>query len=400
MYLRPRNLCSLGMFAIVIGGAFMIASDTLVGQEKAKATKSDTLSAQEKAKAQKPASPASHEKTTSKPSTHKVKREPFKIEVTLRGMFESADMTEVVLRPQAWGVEGRGTLVVHKAVEQGTVVRKGDILVNLDLEKIDQAIHELENDRRLAELSLRQMEEELPIIERAVPLDLAIAERQKKIADEDLNRFLEVDRPFGEKMAHYFLKNSKNYLEYAQEELRQLEKMYRSKDLREETEEIIVKRQKNQVEAAQFFVQMSEIRRNHSLKVDLPRQEQNFKENAEKQTLLFERTRITNPILLGQRRVALEKSRYEYHKTSERLAKLQKDREIMTVKSPADGIVYYGKCTRGQWNSASMIASRLQRGGLLSAAAHLSGAWWLRKGCRLPRVCPSKRQGKSLPLHR
>jgi multidrug efflux pump subunit AcrA (membrane-fusion protein) len=259
-----------------------------------------------------------------------------------------------------------GTMMVQKAVEQGTAVHKGDSLVTLDLEKIDQALRELENDRRLAELVLHQAEAELPLLEKAAPLDLAIAERQKKVADEDLKRFFDTDRPFGEKMANYFVKNSKNYLEYAQEELRQLEKMYKSADLREETEEIIVKRQRNQVEAAQFFVQNSEIRRDQSLKVDLPRHEQQLKENAEKQTLLLDRTRITTPVTLNQRRVALEKMKYDYDKTVERLKKLHRDREMMAVKSPADGLVYYGKCTRGHWNTAGMVATQLQRGGLLT----------------------------------
>jgi multidrug resistance efflux pump len=321
------------------------------------------LSAQDKK--QKTPDPSSKESAPKLP-THKIKREPFKIDVSLKGVFESKDMTEVVLRPQAWGVEGRGLLTVLKAAEQGTSVHKGDVLVTLDLEKIDQAIRELENDRRFAELAIHQAEAELPILERAAPLDVAIAERQKKIADEDLKRYSDVDRSFSEKLAQFFVKFSKNSLEYAEEELKQLEKMYRAKDLREETEEMIVKRQRNEVEMANFRVQSSEIRRDQALKVELPRQEQHLKDNAEKQGLLLERTKITTPLTLNQKRLALEKMKYDYDKVVDRLKKLRRDHDIMTVKSPADGIVYYGKCTHGHWSSASAMSSKLQRGGVLS----------------------------------
>src|SRR5262249_25898900 len=152
------------------------------------------LSAQDKVKSQKPSDTSKD--SSSKPLTLKIKREPFKIDVSLKGVFESKEMAEVVLRPQAWGVEGRGSLTVLKAVEQGTSVHKGDVLVSLDLEKIDQAIRELENDRRFAELTIHQADAELPLLEKAAPLDMAIAERQKKSADEDLKRFFDVDRGF------------------------------------------------------------------------------------------------------------------------------------------------------------------------------------------------------------
>src|SRR5262245_11703025 len=185
MFDRLCRVCGFG--AIVIG----ILGVSFYG----------ALSAQEKTKNHK-ATPAKESKDSgTKAPTYKIKREPFKIEVSLKGIFESADMTEVALRPQAWGVEGRGSLSVLKAVEQGTMVHKGDTLVTLDFEKIDQAIRELENERRFAELTLNQTEAELPVLEKSVPLDLAIAERQKKIADEDLKRFFDIEKPFMQRMA-------------------------------------------------------------------------------------------------------------------------------------------------------------------------------------------------------
>src|SRR5262249_28402873 len=155
-------------------------------------------------------------------------------------------------------------------VEHGATVHKGDAVLWLDLEKIDQTIRDLENDRQLAELSIKQAEEELPLLEKAAPHDLTAAERAKRFADEDLKKWVEQDRALMEKVTNFRVKMESDWTEYAKEELRQLEKMYRSKDLTEETEEIILKRQRNMVEMYLFWLKLAEIDRDETLKITLP----------------------------------------------------------------------------------------------------------------------------------
>ena len=294
--------------------------------------------------------------------THKVEKGPFKVEISLKGVFESKDMAEVSVHTEAWAPN---PLVVKQVVEHGTAVKTGDPILWLDLTKIDQMIQDLEADRFLAELAIKQAEEELPILEKSTPLDLALAERAKRLADEDLDRFLKVDRDLMKKVVEFLVKNYTNYLEYAKEELRQLEKMYRANDIREETEEIILKRQRNQIEMITFSLDRAKILREEALTVEIPRMEQTLKNNAQKQQLGFDRARAMLPLALNQKRRALEKLNYEHTKSAERLSKLKRDREAMTVRAPTDGIVYYGKCVRGKWATAGTVGMKLQRGGML-----------------------------------
>jgi multidrug efflux pump subunit AcrA (membrane-fusion protein) len=297
-----------------------------------------------------------------KPATYKVEKGPFKLETTVKGVLEAQQMKEVFIKPQAWSMG----LSVKKAVEHGTPVKKGDVLVELDLEKIDQAIKDMKADHELAELSLKQAQEELPILEKTVPLDLALAREAKKQADEDLKKFLEVDKPLSVEGAEHMAKSAAHYLEYAKEELKQLQKMYRSKDLTEETEEIILKRQQHQVESAEFSLKTMVNRRDQTLKVDLPRRELTARDSAAKQALSLEKTEQTMPLSLSQKRLSLTKQKSDFTKATDNLRKLQEDRVAMTIKAPADGIVYYGKCVHGQWTSASMVAGKMQPGGMLS----------------------------------
>jgi multidrug efflux pump subunit AcrA (membrane-fusion protein) len=294
-----------------------------------------------------------------KPATVRVEKGLFKIEVVATGVFESQGMTEVSIRPRTWS----SPLVVDRAIELGTPVKKGDILIELDHEKLDRAIEDAEVENSLTDLALKQAAEELPILEKSLPVDLAAALRSKNQSEEDLNRFLEIDRPQSVKLADFSVKLSGEYLEYSKEELRQLEKMYRSKDLTEETEEIILRRQRFQVESSEFYLKEAELRRDQTLKIDLPRQEDRIRESAVKHAIDLEKARAVLPLNLNQRRLAHAKLKHDLAKGSERLADLRHDRDAMTIHAPADGLVYYGHAERGHWTTAASVGSRLRKGG-------------------------------------
>jgi multidrug efflux pump subunit AcrA (membrane-fusion protein) len=301
-------------------------------------------------------------KDAPKPATAKVEKGPIKVEVDLKGIVEAGDAAEVSIKPEAWSMP----LTIEKVIEHGTAVKKGDVLVEFDTEKIDEQIKDLRVSRALAEVALKQAEEELPVLEKFMPLDLAAAERAKNQADEDLARFLEIDRPLDELAAEFQTKSAHHWLEYAQDELAQLEKMYRDKDLTEETEQLILKRHRHQVEQAQFSVRQAENSRDQTLKVRLPRQEETSRETASKTGLALEKARHLLPLEINQKRLNLEKLRYDNEKNDEKLAKLEKDRKAMTVRAPADGIAFYGRADHGQWTAAQQVAQKLTQGGVIA----------------------------------
>jgi HlyD family secretion protein len=296
------------------------------------------------------------------PATWKVVKGPAKADVSLKGIVEAEQMAEVSVKPEAWTLP----LAVKKAVPHGTSVKKGDVLIQLDLDKIAQAFKDLKAERVLAALAIQQAEEELPVLKKSVPLDLRGAERAAQLADEDLKKFNSVDRPLAEDSAAHAVKRAMHDLEYAKEELRQLQKMCRSKDLTEETEQIILKRQQHAVETAEFALKTATIRREQILNVEMPRRAVALREDAAKLAVALEKARHTLPLLLSQKRLALNKLRYDNERTAEHLAKLERDQEAMTVRAPADGIVYYGRCQNGQWNTATAAAAKLQPGGVVT----------------------------------
>ena len=88
---------------------------------------------------------------------------------------------------------------------------------------------------------------------------LKTAEVAYNRARDDHKYYVEIERPLQEESTKRSLQSSERYLESATEELNQLLKMYKEDDLTEETEEIILKRQRYAVESAEFRLKSSKL---------------------------------------------------------------------------------------------------------------------------------------------
>ncbi len=293
-------------------------------------------------------------------TSYKLKREPFKVEVSLRGTFEAEKMVEIAIRPQVWIA-----LEVAKAAAHGQRVKEGDVLVQFDVEKIDDEIADLRVKQAVSQLAFQQAEENLKALEATAPLDLDATERAKKIAHEDYEKFVKQDRALMEKSADYSEKSARYMLDNQRDELRQLEKMYNADDLTEETEEIVLKRQRRDVEMAEFIAESAKANHDDALRLDIPRRQKLLEQNLRKIDIAAAKSKVSVPLALSQTRRDMERMKLERAKEDQRLKKLLGDRELLTVKAPIDGIVYYGRFTRGKWSGADAIADSLRAGGLV-----------------------------------
>ena len=296
-----------------------------------------------------------------KPDTHKVETKKFTLELEVDGVFVAEEMHEVV-RPEKWG-----KFEVVSAKPHGAKVKKGDVVVQFDDEDLEKAIAEQSLQQRLDELSMMETEEQFPRLEKAIDLNFTQAKRNYEQFVDEFKRFKEVMRPLSEKMASYNLKNAEQYLANAREELEQLQKMYDADELTEETEEIVLKRQKFEVEYAEFYVEYSKINYDYTMSVSIPRRLESLELGLEEATLSFDQAKMIKSVSLPRERYRLEQLREERTKSIEEHAKLLSDRDLMTLRAPADGIVYYGQCKDGRWGEISSYKSKLQPHGAVSA---------------------------------
>jgi HlyD family secretion protein len=290
--------------------------------------------------------------------TYTVKREPFKIQFELDGSFESREMSEIIFHPEEWM-----SFTVEKAVEHGARVKKGDVLVEFDSEKIDKAIADLKTEQEIAEVAIKLAEDQLAALEKSTPLDLASSQRLQRLAEEDNKRYFDSIRQMEVKSVDMSVKFTRLQLEYARQELGQLEMMYKADDLTEETEKIVLQRARNTVERAEFYLEMDEFERDQIMKFQLPRMDEQIKENLARRTLAWNKDRVELPLALNKSRLDLARQKVQLARSQERLKKLLADQELMKIKSPADGYVYYGRCQRGKFNEIPSLTELLRRGG-------------------------------------
>jgi multidrug efflux pump subunit AcrA (membrane-fusion protein) len=294
------------------------------------------------------------------PAAQKVKKGLIKITLELDGVLESENAQEIAVRPDEWS-----SLTVLHAAPHGAYVRKGDVVLELDPEKLDRAITDLRKDMQINALALQQTEQQLSVLEKTTPMDMEAGERAARQAAEDRDYYVNIDRPFTLKSTEFSLKSMKEYLEYEQEELRQLEKMYKADDITEETEAIVLKRGRDSVDRAKFSLESAQISHDHALKYAIPRRDVEVQESTQRRLLDWEKSKVQIPMELNRSRLELDKLRLQRSLTEDRLKHLLSDREQMTIKAPIDGIVYYGKINRGHTSDASALAESLRpRGGI------------------------------------
>ncbi|MBA4107298.1 MAG: hypothetical protein C0485_16250 [Pirellula sp.] len=297
---------------------------------------------------------AEKEKEAKQPETFKVEAKAFKIDVEAEGVFVAEETAEVALRPETWAA-----FKVVEAVPHGKRVRKGDVLVKFDDKDIEKAIAEKSLELRTGELALMAAEEDFPRLEKSIALSYDEAKRQYDEAQDEKKRFDDTMRDMSERMAKYYLQSSEQQFQNANEEYEQLKKMYDADELTEETEEIVLKRQKFEVEAAKFFLEYAKINHQYTTEISIPQREESLKTGVEVAKIAFDRASMAKSLGMNQQRYELEKMREARAKAVDSHAKLLADRALMTLKAPADGIVYYGRAVNGRWLEVGSQESKL-----------------------------------------
>ena len=333
--------------------------------EPAKAEDSDDDAADKKAD-KKEDKTAEEKPEPKKPEPHKVEQKPLEIEVELDGTFVADQMHEVILRPETWK-----QYEVIEAVEHGARVKKGDVLVRFDDTKYEEALADASLEQRLGELSLMAAEEDFPRIEKSVELEYTDAKRSHQQLVDDIKRYKEVYRPLQVRIAKFNLRSSKEQLAMEQEELDQLRQMYEADELTEETEEIVLRRQRFAVETAKLYVEYAKYNFDYTMQVSLPRRDVMMDEALKQSKLLLERAEMEKTLGLSQQRYALEKKRQTRARSVEKHAKLLEDRGLMVLRAPASGVVYYGKFLDGKWSGSAAVKAKLQPFGTVTANAVL-----------------------------
>lgn len=263
--------------------------------------------------------------------------------IRISGVFEAAASQEF-----SADTEHTTSLKIKRIVSHGAKIREGQNIVWFDTEDIDKKIEQAEIDLRLSKLSLEDADFSHQQFLATQKIDREAARRARKEAQQDYDNFVQTDRDHQIVSAEFQLKSSQASLENSLEELEQLQQMYEEDDLTEKSEEIVLKRAKQDVEYAQFRLDGTKIQSDRSINQSIPRSKAKQEESLARAELTFQ-TAIRDFASARQKReIELERKRDKFKDEQEKLTELKAERKRFVLTAPFQGIVLHGELTRGK----------------------------------------------------
>lgn len=287
-----------------------------------------------------------------------IEEKPFTVEAALTArVMPPDDLAPLRLDARTWQ-----DFRVMSIAPHGAVVEKGAPLVEFETTVIDQSLADARQSVAATTLAVAKTERELKTQEETAPHRLEALRRAAEIAKEENAYFTKTRRKAAEDTAAQELARKQQALEGQQEELRQLEKMYQADNITEETEEIILTRQKNDVAAAQFALRMKTLEYHRTIEVTLPREAVTLAERERDAAIALRDAKEEIPRAIEAKKLELAAlaTRLEREKTA--LADLEHDRALFAIKAPAAGVFYHGPIENGRWSTGDII-KQLASGG-------------------------------------
>jgi HlyD family secretion protein len=282
---------------------------------------------------------------------------PFSVTHSLKASALPESVIAMRLDSKLWT-----TFEIVTIADHGRAVKKGDSLVVFKSDTIDRKIADAHQAIATAELELAQAELDLSTLEKTVPEQLKRLEKLAGVAEEELKYFLDTGRDSSKQSADQSLKRQRQLLASYQEELKQLLKMYEADDITEETEEIILQKQRDTVEYAEFALQMEILNHKRRISVTLPREEIALMEKRDDTALQFSKAKQDLPRSVELKKLELEKLKTTLKRQREELADLEHDRKLFEIKATENGWFYYGSVENGQWVTGEMVKTLVPRG--------------------------------------
>ncbi len=265
-------------------------------------------------------------------------RGPLRISVNEAGTIQAKD--QVVLKNE---VEGRATILF--LIEEGTMVEKGTLLVEIDasdlvLDRTDRVI-EVQN----ADAAFVTAREELAVTESQAESDVAQAELDFRFASEDLTRYLDGEYPRSVKEAQAKITLALEELENASETLRWSERLFEEKYISQtelERDRLAENRARLDHELAVSALELLE-EYTHRRRVD------ELGSAIDQAKMALDRVKRKAAADVVQAEADLTAKQAELERRRDRLEIIDEQIQKAKIYAPRDGMVVYATTGKSSW---------------------------------------------------
>lgn len=258
-----------------------------------------------------------------------------------KGELKAAKTIEIKSR-----VEGRSS--IKWVIEEGKTVDKGELLVSLSSDQIDERIRKSEADHASAVAALEASEKDLEILIDENASDIRKAELKLELAEIDLKKYLEGDAINEEQDAIAEIARAKDMLERAtldydaakglhDEKFITLSELLQDKFEKEEAERSVAKADRN----LRTFYEYT-----------YPKETKKFTSDKDEAAKELERVRKSALAKEAQKKADVEAKRANLLNVQAELKKHREQKEFAEIHAPAPGIVVYD--TGHRWNQRTI----------------------------------------------
>ena len=268
--------------------------------------------------------------------TFTAKRGPLRISVTETGSIEARE--KIILKSE---VTGRTSII--SLVDEGTRVKKGDLLVELDSSKlVDERIdHQIRVQN--AEAAFVGARENLAVVKNQAQSDVDKAKLAYDFAVQDMKKYLEGEYPNQLKEVESRITLANEEVTRAKENLEWSKKLFNEKYISQtelEADELAVKRRALDLELAQNDLGLL---KNFTYKRKLAQ----LKSDVKQAKMALDRTIRKAKADMVQAEANLKAKESELERQRYKLAKNEKEIEKTKIYAPADGLVIYATSAGG-----------------------------------------------------
>jgi HlyD family secretion protein len=281
--------------------------------------------------------------------TFTVRRGPLTISVVESGTIKARD--QHIIKNE---VEGRTSIIT--LVPEGTRVKKGDLLVELDASSLQDGKINQEISVQNTEAAYINAKEDLAIVTSQAESDVNQAELNLEFARQDLKKYEEGQYPKDVNEANKMITLAREELERAQQTLDWSNKLYEEKYLSETeraADEITVKRRKLEYDLAVADLELLQ-------DFTHPRQIRQFQSDVQQAMSALDRAKRKADADTRQADADLNAKQAEYIRQQAKLAKIEDQIKKTTILAPCDGLVVYATSTKS--GLASMLKEPLAEG--------------------------------------
>ncbi len=257
-----------------------------------------------------------------------VKSGPLVINILEAGAISASE--QLVLKSE---VEGR--VAILSLVPEGTRVKKGDVLIQLDTAALSEKRDAEDIYTQNAEAAYINAKESLEVVKNKSLSDDELAETNYRFAEEDLVKYRDGEYPnkLNETIANVTL--AQEELERARDQYEWSKKLYEEDYLSEtelKSDELSWKRKELSLKTAKGNLNLLE---NFTYKREIAQLESDVKQRK----MALERTLRNSKSSIIQAQATLRWRELEYLRKKERLAQLEKQLEKATNRAPMNGLV-------------------------------------------------------------